>query len=446
MAARRNPTRVPRDLPYSDRMEQAFVDEARIEVRAGDGGNGCVSFAREKHKPKGRPDGGNGGDGGSVILRVDPNVATLAELARNPHQRAERGKNGSGNNKHGAGREDRIVLVPDGTLVRTDDEILADLVGAGAEVVAARGGRGGRGNAALATARRRAPGFAERGEPGEGRHLDLELKVIADVGLVGFPNAGKSSLIAKLSAARPKVAEYPFTTLTPNLGVSETEEARFVIADVPGLIEGASRGRGLGLAFLRHLERCRVLAFVLDLASDVSPDEALTALRAELRAHDPSFDGRPAAVVANKIDVGGTEAASRVAQAAASAAGFDFVQASALRGDGIEELSVALARAVDRARAEPEVSHRLIRLRPEGAHIEVSREGDAWRVRSERAERLLARFDVDNPEALGFIQEQLLKAGVEDALARAGARAGDDVHIGDVVFEFTPEGAAEEPS
>jgi GTP-binding protein len=337
-------------------------------------------------------------------------------------------------------------LVPDGTQVCTQDEVVADLVGAGAEVVAARGGRGGRGNAVLATARRRAPGFAERGEAGEERWLDLELKVIADVGLVGFPNAGKSSLIATLSAARPKVAEYPFTTLTPNLGVSETEEARFVIADVPGLIEGASRGRGLGLAFLRHLERCRVLAFVLDLASDVSPADALTALRAELRAHDASFDGRPGVVVANKIDVEGTEAASRSAEGAAKEAGFDFVQASALRGDGISELSALLASAVEHARpAEPEVSHRLIRLRPEETRVDVSREGDAWRVRSERAERLLERFDVGNAEALGFIQEQLLKAGVEDALARAGARGGDEVRIGDVVLEYTPEGAAEEP-
>jgi GTP-binding protein len=428
-------------------MEQAFVDEARIEVRAGDGGNGCMSFAREKHKPKGRPDGGNGGDGGSVILRVDPNVATLAELARNPHQRAERAKNGSGNNKHGAAGQDRVVLVPDGTLVRSDSEVVADLVGAGAEVVAARGGRGGRGNAALATARRRAPAFAERGESGEVRQLDLELKVIADVGLVGFPNAGKSSLITQLSAARPKVAPYPFTTLTPNLGVSETDQARFVVADVPGLIEGASEGRGLGLAFLRHLERCRMLCFVLDVTSDVAPDEALGALRLELRAHLPSFDERPGVVVANKIDVEGTEAASRSAEVAAKEAGFDFVQASALRGDGISELSALLAAAVERARpAEPALSHRLIRLRPEETRIDVSREGDAWRVRSDKAERLLARFDVDNPEALGFIQERLVKEGIEDALARAGARAGDEVHIGDIAFEFTPEGAAEEPS
>ena len=433
-------------LPYSGCMEQAFVDEARIEVRGGDGGSGCVSFAREKHKPKGRPDGGNGGNGGSVILRVDPNVATLADLARNPHQRAERGRNGSGNNKHGASADDRIVLVPDGTVVReSDGGLVADLVGAGSEVVAAAGGRGGRGNGSLVTARRRAPGFAERGDPGEERRLDLELKVIADVGLVGFPNAGKSSLIARLSAARPKVADYPFTTLSPNLGVAEAGDELFVVADVPGLIEGASRGRGLGLAFLRHLERCRLLCFVLDLASEVPPDEALRALRAELRAHLAAFDERPGVVAANKIDAALSEGAVRSAEVAAKEAGFDFVQASALRGDGIEELSRVLASAVERARAQQPVrSHKLIRLRPDEDAPVIKREDDAWRVESERAKQLLRRYDLGNAEALAFLQEKLIAEGIEDALSRAGAREGDEVRIGDIAFEFTPEHVAGE--
>jgi len=427
-------------------MEQAFVDEARIQVRGGDGGNGCVSFAREKHKPRGRPDGGNGGAGGSVILRVDPNVATLAELARNPHQRAERGRNGSGNTKHGAAGEDRVVLVPDGTVVKDESgSVVADLVGAGAELVAGAGGRGGRGNASLVTARRRAPGFAERGDRADERTYNLELKTIADVGLVGFPNAGKSSLIARLSAARPKVADYPFTTLSPNLGVSEVGDARFVVADVAGLIEGASKGRGLGLAFLRHLERCRVLCFVLDLASEVPPAAALNALREELRTHLASFDERVGVVAANKVDAVLSEEVARSAQVAAQEAGFDFVQTSALTGKGIEELSRLLADAVSRARAQrPEqVSHRLIRLRPEERTPVVEREGDAWRVRSERAERLLERYDIGNQEALGFVQERLLAEGVEDALARAGARGGDEVRIGDFAFEFTPDHAAE---
>jgi GTP-binding protein len=427
-------------------MEQAFVDEARVQVRGGDGGNGCVAFLREAHKPKGRPDGGNGGGGGSVIFRVDPNVATLADIARNPHQRAEKGRNGSGNNKHGAGSEDRVVLVPDGTVVKDQNgAVVADLVGAGSELVAAAGGRGGRGNASLVTARRRAPAFAERGDAGEERTLFLELKVIADVGLVGFPNAGKSSLIAQLSAARPKVADYPFTTLTPNLGVAEAGDARFVVADVPGLIEGASEGRGLGLAFLRHLERCRVMCFVLDVASDVPPEEALRALRVELRAHLSSFEERPGVVVANKVDVAGTEGAVRSAEAAAQEAGFEFVAASALRGDGIEQLSELLADVVRRAHTKQAelVSHRLIRLRPEETAVVVAREGHAWRVLSERAERLLRRHDINNPEALGFIQEKLVAEGIEDALARAGAREGDEVRIGDVTLEFTPDHAAE---
>jgi len=422
-------------------MEQSFVDEARIEVRGGDGGSGCVSFAREKHKPKGRPDGGNGGNGGSVIFRVDPNVATLADLARNPHQRAERGRNGSGNNKHGAAGEHRIVLVPDGTLVKDGNgSVIADLVGAGSEVVAAAGGRGGRGNGSLVTARRRAPGFAERGDPGEERRLDLELKVIADVGLVGFPNAGKSSLIAQLSAARPKVADYPFTTLSPNLGVAEAGDQLFVVADVPGLIEGASKGRGLGLAFLRHLERCRVLCFVLDLASEVPPDEALRALRGELRAHLAAFDDRPGVAVANKIDAALSEGAVGSAEVAAKEAGFGFIQTSALRGDGIEELSKVLASAVDRAREQqPLRSHKLIRLRPDEEAPVITREDEAWRVESERAEQLLRRYDLGNPEALAFIQEKLIAEGFEDALSRAGAREGDEVRIGDIAFEFTPE-------
>lgn len=447
-------------------MERSFVDEARIHVAAGDGGDGCTSFQREKYRPKGKPDGGDGGDGGSVILRADSNVATLADLARHPHQRAAQGRNGSGYDKHGASGGDRVVPVPVGTVVRAEPgevrdgsgegatkpgkgrnesgEIVADLVASGEECGAAAGGRGGRGNAALASARRRAPGFAERGEKGESRWLSLELKVLADVGLVGFPNAGKSSLIARLSAARPKVAEYPFTTLTPNLGVAETADARFVVADVPGLIEGASEGRGLGLAFLRHLERCRVLCFVLDVGAPEDPAAALEALRAELRAYLPAFDERPGVVAANKIDLRSTGQAVAAARAAARAAGFGFVAVSAKRGDGIEELSAALSDAVRRAaEGAQQKTHRLIRLRPEEESVEVVREDEAWRVHSARAERLLDRFDMGNPDALAHVQERLLRLGVEAALARAGARAGDEVRIGGVAFDFTPDDAPE---
>ncbi len=418
----------------------AFVDEVRINVRAGDGGNGAASFRREKFVPRGGPDGGNGGSGGSVVLRVEPGVATLSELARLPHRKAGRGDHGSGSDKHGAAGPDRLVAVPDGTMVREAEtgEVLADLVGAGASFVAARGGRGGRGNAAFATARRRAPGFAERGEPGEERWLQLELRLLADAGLVGFPNAGKSSLVARMSAARPKVADYPFTTLTPNLGVAEVAGERFVVADVPGIIEGAHEGRGLGLEFLRHLDRCLVLCFVLDLSAG-DPSGALAALRAELAAHDPALASRPAVVAANKIDL--PEAAEWVSQARSAAGALPFVPVSALTGRGTAELASALSDAVaaERMRIGRPRSRVLIRIRPESTAVEVEREAGWWRVRSRPAERLVTRFDIANSDALAHVQRRLLELGVEDALSRAGAKAGDEVHIGDAVFEFEPE-------
>lgn len=416
-----------------------FVDEVRIHVRGGDGGNGCASFRREKYRPKGGPDGGNGGDGGSVILRVTPGVATLAELARRPHRRAERGRNGQGSERHGAAGAEQIAGVPPGTIVRdSDGTVLADLVGEGATFVAARGGRGGRGNAALTTRRRRAPAFAERGEPGEEKWLWLELRVLAEVGLVGMPNAGKSSLITRLSAARPKVAAYPFTTLAPNLGVAEAAGARFVVADVPGLVEGAAEGRGLGLAFLRHLERCPVLCSVLDLTGE-DPAEALGILRRELAAYDAALAERSMLIVGNKIDL--PEARARVEQARAAAAPHPFYPVSALTGEGVEDVAQALAEAVARERAlrPARDAPTLLRIRPEPDTVEVTRENGAYRVRSPRAERLVARFDLSNPDAVTYVQERLVGLGVEDALARAGAKAGDEVRIGDAAFEFIPE-------
>jgi GTP-binding protein len=422
--------------------EASFVDEARIHVRGGAGGDGAVSFRREKYRPKGGPDGGDGGPGGSVILRATAGVATLAEVARHPHVRAGRGQHGQGSDRHGAAGEDRIVPVPIGTVVRDETgAVLADLAEEGATFVAARGGRGGRGNAALATPRRRAPGFAERGEPGEERWLTLELRLLADVGLVGLPNAGKSSLIARLSAARPKVAPYPFTTLSPQLGVAEVEGVRFVVADVPGLVEGASRGRGLGLGFLRHLARCRVLCYVIDLAAG-DPAEALAVLRRELAAHDPALAARPAVVAGNKVDL--PEGRARVAEAAAAAAPAPFHAVSALTGEGVEALAEALAAAVERERASrpPAEEPVLIRIRPEPEGVEIRREDGAWRVVGPRVERLVARFDLANPEAVRYVQERLAALGVEDALRAAGAREGDEVRIGDEAFEFLPEGAA----
>ena len=417
----------------------AFVDEVRTNVRGGDGGHGAVSFRREKFVPRGGPDGGNGAHGGSVILRVQQGMSSLAELARNPHQRAERGANGGGQNKEGAAGADRIVPVPPGTIVRdaATGELLADLVGDGAEAVVARGGRGGRGNAAFANARRRAPGFAERGEPGEERWLALELRLIADVGLVGLPNAGKSSLVAQLSAARPKIADYPFTTLTPNLGVAEAAGERFVVADVPGIIEGAHEGKGLGLAFLRHLSRCRVLCFVVDVAAD-DPSAALAALREELRSYDAAMLERPGVVAGNKIDIATPD---HVEEARAASGAMTFVPCSALTGRGVDVLADALSTAIAGVRAaEPQPrSHAIIKLRPESQRVEVEREEGWWRVRNPAAERLVRRFDLDNDEAVRHVQKRLIELGVEDALLRAGAVAGDEVRIGEAAFDFLPE-------
>jgi GTPase len=420
-----------------------FVDEARVQVRGGDGGNGAASFRREKYRPKGGPDGGNGGDGGSVVLRVTPGVATLAELARNPHVRAERGRHGQGSDKHAPAAADQIVPVPAGTIVRdAAGTVLADLVDDGRTFVAARGGKGGRGNAALTTARRKAPGFAERGEAGEERWIDLELRVLADVGLVGLPNAGKSSLVAQLSAARPKVADYPFTTLSPNLGVAEAGGARFVVADVPGLIEGAAGGKGLGLAFLRHLERCRVLCFVVDLAAG-DPADAIDVLGRELRAYDQALLDRTAFVAANKIDL--PEAKARLDEVRAAWGRDGFYPVSALTGEGVEELAGAIGEEIARQRADVDDAPPLptvLRIRPESDAVDVLRENEAYRVRSARAERLVARFDLTNPDAVRYVQERLVGLGVEEALEKAGAKAGDEVRIGDEAFEFIPERSA----
>jgi GTP-binding protein len=418
-----------------------FVDEVRVQVRAGDGGNGAASFRREKYRPKGGPDGGNGGNGGSVVLRVTPGVATLAELARNPHVRAERGRHGQGSDKHAPAAANQSVAVPAGTLVRdASGTVLADLVDEGQTFVAAQGGKGGRGNAALSTARRKAPGFAERGEAGEERWLDLELRVLADVGLVGLPNAGKSSLVAQLSAARPKIADYPFTTLSPNLGVAEAGGSRFVIADVPGLIEGAAEGKGLGLAFLRHLERCRVLCFVVDLSAG-DPAEAIAVLRRELASYDEALVDRKSFLAANKVDL--PEAKERVDEAKAAWGREGFHPVSALTGDGVEDLASAIGGSIVAQREEPETPiPTMLRIRPESDAVQVLRENEAYRVRSPRAERLVARFDLTNPDAVRYVQERLVGLGVEDALAKAGAQAGDEVRIGDEAFEFIPERSA----
>ncbi|HVL65149.1 MAG TPA: GTPase ObgE [Actinomycetota bacterium] len=413
----------------------AFVDEARIQVAAGAGGDGASSFHREPFKPKGGPDGGDGGNGGSVVLRADAGVGTLLELRDHPHIKADRGGHGQGSRRSGARGRDRIVLVPPGTVVHDDDGVvLADLAAPGDEFVAASGGRGGRGNARFATPTRRAPAYAEKGEPGEERSLRLELRLLADVGLVGFPNAGKSTLIARISAARPKIASYPFTTLAPNLGVVKRGETSFVVADIPGLVEGASEGRGLGDRFLRHIRRAAVLLFVVDLAAqDRDPARDVEVLRRELERFDPELARRPTLVAANKID------AMRDVLELLLDEMPEAIPISAVTGEGVEELVERLGEAVGKARAEQPRAVGYIRHVVREEPLTVARENEGWRVRGSRVERAVATTNFHNEEAVERLQKRLQAMGVERLLAQAGAKAGDDVRIGTMEFEFDPE-------
>jgi GTPase len=436
-----------------------FADQVALRVKAGDGGHGCASIHREKFKPLGGPDGGNGGRGGDVILEVDPGTATLLDLHRRPVRRAGSGKQGSGSHRNGAEGSDLVIRVPDGTVVKTGDgEVLADLVGIGTRFVAAQGGRGGLGNAALASPRRKAPGFALRGEPGVERALVLELKTVADAGLVGFPNAGKSSLIAAMSAARPKIGDYPFTTLTPHLGVVEAGQTQYVMADVPGLIPGASRGKGLGLDFLRHVERCAVLVQVLDCAAGPGgepgrePVADLDVIEAELDAYEAatgaSLADRPRVVALNKIDVpAAREVADHAARVLADR-GLKVCEVSAASHEGLRELAYAVGGVVAAARAAaptPEPTRQVIRPAPAGGpEFEIVRTGDStFVVRGEKPRRWVQQTDFGNEEAVGYLADRLARIGVEEALAEAGATADAEVIIGEgpdaVVFDWDPD-------
>ncbi|MCY3561029.1 MAG: GTPase ObgE [bacterium] len=417
-----------------------FVDECALCVRGGDGGAGCVSFRREAHVDRGGPDGGDGGRGGDVWLEADRNVASLLAFRDHPHRRAASGGHGSGRGRHGQAGADLVVKVPEGTVVRAaDGERLADLAAHGRRWLAAPGGAGGRGNTRFATNRRPAPRFAEQGEQIAERWLRLELKLLADVALVGLPNAGKSTLISRLSAARPKIADYPFTTLVPNLGVVVTDGGEdFVVADVPGLIEGASEGRGLGHRFLRHIERARALVLLIDLgpAAGSAPEAQLRILRAELGAYRPELLARRCLVVGSKADV----AAERLDEA--------DMAVSAVTGAGVAELTGRLAALVREARqdeppsaaAEVPVVHRPGAGRGADA-VSVRRDGAAWLVLGRPAERAVALSDLTDPQAQEYMAQRLRALGVDRELARAGARAGDEVRIGTVSFEYEPEEA-----
>jgi GTP-binding protein len=409
----------------------SFVDETSVFVRAGRGGNGSASLHSEPYKPLGGPDGGNGGPGGDVVLRVSTRMRDLSWIADHPHQAAGDGKPGRKVNRTGAEGADLVLDVPDGTVVSDEQGSLADLVGEGASAVVARGGRGGRGNASLAGPRNRVPRTAESGEAGEEKRLRLELRTVADVGLVGLPNAGKSTLLAALTAARPKVGDYPFTTLSPNLGVAEGEP-RFVVADIPGLIEGASEGKGLGHRFLRHIVRCRALVLVVDLAA-ADPRADLETLRAELRAYDPKLAERSAVVVGTKADL------VHDPEAAAAALGPGAIVVSGLTGAGIDALGARLQElAGAAAEAEPERTSHVV-LRPARPEFTVRRDGDRFLVEGRSVERWVRDTDLDDERQVADLQKRLVRAGVERQLAAAGARTGDDVMIGGRVFEFLPE-------
>jgi len=435
----------------------SFVDQVTLHVSGGSGGDGVASVHREKFKPLGGPDGGNGGHGGDVILAVDPHVTTLIDFHHEPHRKGTNGAPGAGNNRSGGHGEDLTLRVPDGTVVRdAQGEVLADLIGAGTEMVIAAGGRGGLGNSALASAKRKAPGFALKGEPGEERTITLELKVVADIGLVGFPSAGKSSLIASISRARPKIADYPFTTLIPNLGVVTAGSTTFTVADVPGLIEGASEGRGLGHDFLRHIERCAALVHVIDCATvdpGRDPLSDLDVIEAELAAYSASTGGgledRPRLVALNKTDVPDAKEIASFVRRDLEARGLDVFDVSAASHAGLRELSFAMAEIVaSRRAATPVAEATRIVLRPPaeagvGLEFTITHINDQWVVRGEKPKRWVRQTAFDNDEAVGFLADRLNRLGVEDELLKLGAKAGDDVVIGDddnaVVFDFDPQ-------
>jgi GTP-binding protein len=434
-----------------------FVDRVVLHVAAGNGGHGVASVHREKFKPLGGPDGGNGGRGGNVTLVVDANTTTLLEYHHSPHRKATNGKPGGGANRTGPDGSDVTLLVPDGTVVKRllpggEEEFVEDLVGNGASYVLARGGRGGLGNAALASPRRKAPGFALLGEPGEGGDYVLELKTVADVALVGYPSAGKSSLIATLSAARPKIADYPFTTLVPNLGVVTAGDVVYTVADVPGLIPGASEGKGLGLEFLRHVERCKALVHVLDCATlepGRDPISDLDTIEAELKAYG-GLEDRPRMVALNKVDVPDGNDLADLVKADLEARGLQVFAVSAVSRAGLRELSFAMAGQVQAARdAAPAPEATRIVLRPtavDDSGFTVTKRDESYIVRGAKPERWVRQTDFSNDEAVGYLADRLARLGVEEALWSAGAVPGAEVVVGDditgVVFDWEPTVAA----
>ena len=452
-------------------MSSQFVDKVHIHVKAGDGGAGCMSFRREAHVPKGGPDGGDGGHGGDVVVEADASISSLIEYRFKHHFKAQRGTHGKGSRMHGARGEDLVLRVPVGTVVREYDEetketgeIIADLTHDRERVVVMSGGVGGRGNIHFVTSTRRAPAFAELGEPAQEGWIELEMKLMADAALVGMPSAGKSSLIAKISAARPKIGNYPFTTLIPNLGVARSGDASFVVADVPGLIEGAHEGRGLGHEFLRHIERTALIVHIVDLTGDCEGRDPLNDYRVineELALYADELATRPRMVVANKIDVPGTEeVADKLAElvkadSIAAAGGNEFTDSpidpklyriSALTGEGVDSLVAAIAAKVhdlrEEARVRDEEAEQYGRIwehkrEQRDKRFQVVRLSEhVFRVEGPRVERMVVQTDWENEEAISFLQHRLKRFGVDEALEKAGARDGDEIRIVGRSFEF----------
>ena len=462
-----------------DRGAQVFIDKVRIHAKGGDGGAGCMSFRREAHVPKGGPDGGDGGHGGNVVVEADAGLSSLIEYRFKHHFKAERGTHGKGSRMHGATGEDLVLKVPVGTVVREyfeeskeTGELIADLTHDGERVTVAEGGMGGRGNIHFVTPTRRAPAFAELGEPSQERWIELEMKLMADAALVGMPSAGKSSLIAKMSAARPKIADYPFTTLVPNLGVARSGDYSFVVADIPGLIEGAHEGRGLGHEFLRHIERTALIVHVVDLTGDYEgrdPLEDYDIINRELALYADELAARPRIVVANKIDVPGAEEvadrlAERVREDSIAAAGGDefapspvdpkLYRISALTGEGVDGLKAAIATKVHelreelRALSEADVQYEHVwehkREERDKQFKVVPLGGGVFRVEGPQVERMVVQTDWENEEAIAFLQHRLKRLGVEKALEKAGAVDGDEIRIVGRAFEFESVRTAED--
>lgn len=438
-----------------------FTDVSRINVCGGNGGAGCMSFRREAHVPKGGPDGGDGGEGGDVVLVADPQLSSLIDYRYKHHFKAERGTHGQGARRHGKNGQDLELRVPLGTVVReldpeTQEPLyeIADLTQPGERVVVAPGGKGGRGNIHFVTSVRRAPAFAEKGEPARDHWIELEMKLMADAALVGMPSVGKSSLIARMSAARPKIADYPFTTLVPNLGVVSAGDKSFVAADVPGLIEGASEGKGLGHEFLRHIERTALIMHVVDLTGGFEgrdPVDDYEKINAELAAHAEELAERPQIVIGNKADMPGTSEALARLQARAAADGRPFFAVSALTGMGINELELVTADKVAELRSQIEVEapaadyEQIWTARRDKRDREIHIQnlgGGVWQASGTNLERLVVMTDWDNDEAVSYLQHRFDRMGFDEQLAKAGVKGGDEVRVLD--FAFTYEGAPSE--